>query len=209
IDLLPIISEKYLEKIKNSLVVANVDSSILLSILLLCSVNNIYEKLIFDISAKKLDAKDIIYLLHKNEGAALHLLSRNPDIICDPVIKHLSARHIIQICSVESIRNNIDIISRLVKYLLPTNDLDIAEFFYQKYPKQLVAAYIDYLTSRFTFDISSWESLALSVIEQDFVTYTSLSVNNIETIAYIFDKIDYEQPSINNIAISHWLNFFR
>ncbi|EBX1219710.1 hypothetical protein DQ772_10230 [Salmonella enterica subsp. enterica serovar Newport] len=209
IDLLPIISEKYLEKIKNSLLVANVDSSILLSILLSCSVNNIYEKLIFDISAKKLNTKDIIYLLHKNEGAALYLLNRNPDIICDPVIKHLSARHIIQICSVESIRNNIDIISRLVTYLLPTNDLDIAEFFYQKYPKQLVAAYIDYLNSRFTFDISSWESLALSVIEQDFVTYTSLSVNNIETIAYIFDKIDYEQPSINNIAISHWLNFFR
>ncbi len=209
IDLLPIISEKHLEKIKNSLIVANVDSTILLSILLLCSVNNIYEKLIFDISAKKLNAKDIIYLLHKNEGAAFHLLSRNPDIICDPVIKHLSARHIIQICSVESIRNNIDIISRLVKYLLPTNDLDIAEFFYQTYPKQLVAAYIDYLYSKFTFDISSWESLALSVIEQDFVTYTSLSVNNIETIAYIFDKIDYEQPSINNIAINHWLNFFR
>lgn len=209
IDLLPIIPETILEKIKNSISVANIDSSVLLPILLLCNVNNIYEELIFDISAKKLNTKDIIYLLHENEGAALHLLSRNPDIICNPEIKHLSARHIIQISSVEGIRNNIEIITRLVKYLLPTNDLDIADFFYQKYPKQLVAAYIDYLNSRFIFDISNWEPLALSVIEQDFVTYTSLSVNNIKTIAYIFDKIDYEQPSINNIAISHWLNFFK
>lgn len=209
IDLLPIIPETILEKIKNSIAVANIDSSVLLPILLLCNVNNIYEELIFDISAKKLNTKDIIYLLHENEGAALHLLSRNPDIICNPEIKHLSARHIIQISSVEGIRNNIEIITRLVKYLLPTNDLDIADFFYQKYPKQLVAAYIDYLNSRFIFDISNWEPLALSIIEQDFVTYTSLSVNNIKTIAYIFDKIDYEQPSINNIAISHWLKFFK
>lgn len=209
LDLLPIISEKYLENIKNSLIVANIDSSILLPILLLCNANNIYERLIFDISSKKLNAKDIICLLYKNENAALHLLSRNPYIICNPVIKHLSARHIIQISSVESICDNIEIITCLVKYLLPTNDFDIADFFYRKHPKQLVAVYIDYLNTRCTFNISSWEPLALSVIEQDFVTYTSLSVNNIETIAYIFDKIDYEQPSINNIAISHWLNFFR